>query len=98
MSPALATPAAASPNMINTGFRLGDEHASDSDSDQSAASVRSISPERKGLPKSRKRKERKQFGALAHELGDIMGAAFTGPAVTPATHVASGMSANLMDS
>lgn len=83
MAPALTTSApdpAAPLSAINTGFRLGDGHASDTDSDQSAASERSISPQRKGLPKSRKRKERKEFGALAHDLSDIMGAAFTGPA------------------
>ena len=60
---------------------MRDLHAEDardsSDSDQSAASIRSISPDRKNLPKSRRKKERKQFGALAHDLGDLLGAAFT---------------------
>lgn len=49
-----------------------------SDSDQSNASGRSLSPTRKGLSKSGKRKERKQFGAFADELGDLLGAAFQG--------------------
>jgi hypothetical protein len=64
-----------------TQFRLGDEHNSDaSDSDQSDASGRALSPSRKGLTKSGKRKERKQFGAFADELGDLLGAAFQQPA------------------
>jgi hypothetical protein len=47
-----------------------------SDSDQSDASGRSLSPTRQGLSKTKKRKERRQFGAFADELGDLLGAAF----------------------
>jgi hypothetical protein len=61
-------------------FRLGDEHNSDaSDTDQSDTSGRALSPSRKGLTKSGKRKERRQFGAFAEELGDLLGAAFQQP-------------------
>ncbi|KAF9692526.1 hypothetical protein EKO04_009662 [Ascochyta lentis] len=49
-----------------------------SDSDQSDASGRSLSPTRQGLSKTKKRKERRQFGAFADELGDLLGAAFQG--------------------
>ena len=47
-----------------------------SDSDQSNASARSLSPTRQGLSKTKKKKERRQFGAFADELGDLLGAAF----------------------
>ncbi|XPS79509.1 hypothetical protein M3J09_011490 [Ascochyta lentis] len=62
-----------------------------SDSDQSDASGRSLSPTRQGLSKTKKRKERRQFGAFADELGDLLGAAFQGKEeVKPAasTHAA----------
>lgn len=60
-------------------FRDGEDQASDaSDSDQSDASARSLSPTRQGLSKTKKRKERRKFGAFADELGDLLGAAFQG--------------------
>ncbi len=58
-------------------FRDGDNQLSDaSDSDQSDAGERSLSPTRQGLSKTKKKKERRQFGAFADELGDLLGAAF----------------------
>jgi hypothetical protein len=87
-----STPAA-TPNATNTGFRLDDKHLSDeSDSDQSAHSVRSLSPSKKGTKATRSKKrrvlkqERKQVGALTDELDTLLGAAFEAPAVeeTPA--------------
>lgn len=58
-------------------FRDSHNRDSDaSDSDQSDASRRSLSPTRQGLSKTKKRKERRQFGAFADELGDLLGAAF----------------------
>lgn len=58
-------------------FRDGENRDSDaSDSDQSDASGRSLSPTRQGLSKTKKRKERRQFGAFADELGDLLGSAF----------------------
>ena len=80
-SPARATPASPAPGVPATAqlgdFRDADNHASDaSDTDQSDASARSLSPTRQGLSKTRKRKERRQFGAFADELGDLLGGAF----------------------
>ncbi|KAJ4984644.1 hypothetical protein SVAN01_09833 [Stagonosporopsis vannaccii] len=57
---------------------IDDRHSDASDSDQSDASGRSLSPTRQGLSKTKKRKERRQFGAFADELGDLLGAAFQG--------------------
>ena len=58
-------------------FRDAENQDSDaSDNDQSDASGRSLSPTRQGLSKTKKRKERRQFGAFADELGDLLGAAF----------------------
>ncbi|KAF3005838.1 hypothetical protein E8E13_008635 [Curvularia kusanoi] len=67
-----------------------------SDSDQSDGSRRSLSPTRQGLSKNKKRKERRQFGAFADELGDLLGSAFQNkeeskPAgVAASTHAADG--------
>ncbi|KAJ4352713.1 hypothetical protein N0V95_004038 [Ascochyta clinopodiicola] len=70
-----AVPAAATAKL--RGFRDGAARDSDaSDTDQSDASGRSLSPTRQGLSKTKKRKERRQFGAFADELGDLLGAAF----------------------
>lgn len=55
---------------------VDDRHSEASDSDQSDKSGRSLSPTRQGLSKTKKRKERRQFGAFADELGDLLGAAF----------------------
>jgi hypothetical protein len=80
LAPAAPQPEAPEKPAMNK-FRLGEEHNSDaSDSDQSDASGRALSPSRKGLTKSGKRKERKQFGAFADELGDLLGSAFQQPA------------------
>ncbi len=70
--------AASAPTTFQPGkFRDLDNQDSDaSESDQSDAGGRSLSPTRKALTKSGKRKERKQFGALTDELGDLLGAAF----------------------
>lgn len=58
-------------------FRDNNSQDSDaSDGDQSDASRRSLSPTRQGLSKSKKRKERRTFGAFADELGDLLGSAF----------------------
>lgn len=74
--PASIAPAALTPAKLGN-FRDGDNRDSDaSDSDQSNASGRSLSPTRQGLSKTKKRKERRQFGAFADELGDLLGAAF----------------------
>lgn len=74
--PASVTPAALAPAQLGN-FRDGDNRDSDaSDTDQSDASGRSLSPTRQGLSKTKKRKERRQFGAFADELGDLLGAAF----------------------
>jgi hypothetical protein len=73
--------------MPNTGFRLGDEeHFSDaSDSDQSHASQRSVSPTqtKAQVPKSRRQKNRRKMGALADELVDVLGDAFSTPTTDP---------------
>ncbi|KAL1793424.1 hypothetical protein ACET3X_008406 [Alternaria dauci] len=90
MAPALPEAAAASastPTVANTGFRLGEEqHFSDaSDSDQSQTSQRSASPRRaKGVApatksKSKRQKDRRKMGALADELVDVLGDAFSAP-------------------
>ncbi|KAG9196257.1 hypothetical protein G6011_01378 [Alternaria panax] len=90
MAPALPEVAAASadtPTVTNTGFRLGEDHqfSDASDSDQSQTSLRSASPRRaSGLApatksKSKKQKERRKMGALADELVDVLGDAFSRP-------------------
>lgn len=83
MAPTLTTQApasAATSKIALSEFRLGDNHTSDasdaSDSDQSEANERSLSPSRQGKGKTRKKKDRRQFGALAEELGDLLGSAF----------------------
>jgi len=75
-----------STTVANTGFRLGDEQqfSDASDSDQSQASRRGLSPLRTNgqgpvpAPRSKKKKqkERRQMGALADELVDVLGDAF----------------------
>ncbi|KAJ4380090.1 hypothetical protein N0V86_004399 [Didymella sp. IMI 355093] len=73
---ASVAPAALAPARLGN-FRDGENRDSDaSDTDQSDASGRSLSPTRQGLSKTKKRKERRQFGAFADELGDLLGAAF----------------------
>ncbi|KAE8871670.1 hypothetical protein PTNB73_03129 [Pyrenophora teres f. teres] len=77
----------------NTGFRLGDEQqfSEASDSDQSQASRRSLSPSRTNgqgpvpAPKSKKKKqkERRKMGALADELVDVLGDAFSANSADP---------------
>jgi hypothetical protein len=65
-----------------SSFRLGENAASDaSDSDQSAHSERSLSPSGGVTKKSKakKRKDRRQVGALTDELGTLLGAAFQTP-------------------
>jgi hypothetical protein len=60
-----------------SNFRLGEDDPSDvSDSDQSAHSERSLSPSGVKKSKAKKKKERKQVGALTDELGILLGAAF----------------------
>ncbi|KAH6612719.1 hypothetical protein C7974DRAFT_406219 [Boeremia exigua] len=83
MAPALPTadPAATAPITLVPAklgnFRDADnQHVDASDSDQSDASGRSLSPTRQGLSKAKKKRERRQFGAFADELGDLLGAAF----------------------
>lgn len=73
-----ASTAPTAPVMSKPGnFRDGDDQDSDAScSDQSNTTERSLSPMRKGLSKTKKRKERRQFGAFADELGDLLGAAF----------------------
>jgi hypothetical protein len=69
-------PTALAPAQLGN-FRDGENQDSDaSDTDQSDASGRSLSPTRQGLSKTKKKKERRQFGAFADELGDLLGAAF----------------------
>jgi len=89
MAPAFPTSSTstAKPNMAaNTGFRLGEEQFSDeSDSDQSQTSQRSTSPRRANgqVPaqksKKKKQKDRRKMGALADELVDVLGDAFSMP-------------------
>jgi hypothetical protein len=90
LSKATGTPSAAISN-----FRVGENNSFDeSDSDQSAHSERSLSPSRSGAKKSiaKKRKERKQVGALTDELGTLLGAAFQTPTADSVQHDApSGM-------
>ncbi|KAF3044768.1 hypothetical protein E8E12_010446 [Didymella heteroderae] len=75
-TPASTAPAELAPAQLGN-FRDGENRDSDaSDTDQSDASGRSLSPTRQGLSKNKKRKERRQFGAFADELGDLLGAAF----------------------
>ena len=64
------------------GFRLGEEPVSDpdeSDDSQSATSERSLSsPKPDGKrTKSKKKRERKQMGALTDEIDTLLGAAFS---------------------
>ncbi|KNG49211.1 lactose permease [Stemphylium lycopersici] len=70
----------------NTGFRLGEEQFSDeSDGDQSQTSQQSTSPRRANgqVPaqksKKKKKKDRRKIGALADELVDVLGDAFSVP-------------------
>jgi hypothetical protein len=82
--PATATNPTATAAVANTGFRLGDEEQfSDSDSDQSQTSKRSLSPTRKEgeVHKSRKKKrmERQAMGAVTEKLVDVLGSAFAAP-------------------
>ncbi|KAJ8105698.1 hypothetical protein OPT61_g10021 [Boeremia exigua] len=89
-APPKTTPAPTAPTMLaSTGlshFRDHEDRNSDaSDSDQSLASGRSLSPTRQGLSKTKKRKERRQFGAFADELGDLLGAAFQSKSDTAST-------------
>jgi len=99
MAPALPEAAAASANtstVANTGFRLGEEQqfSDASDSDQSQTSQRSASPRRaNGLTpatksKKKKQKDRRKMGALADELVDVLGDAFS----TPQDDLQNGMS------
>jgi hypothetical protein len=69
------------PGAANSEFRLGeDQNSGDSDSDQSAHSERSLSPQSGAKPsKAKKRKARKQVGALTDELDTLLGAAFQAP-------------------
>jgi hypothetical protein len=77
---------AQTPEVANTGFRLGDDNQSDgSDSDQSVHSTRSLSPSKKGSNATRSKKrrvlkeERKKVGALTEDLDTLLGAAFQAP-------------------
>ncbi|XP_014555716.1 hypothetical protein COCVIDRAFT_27453 [Bipolaris victoriae FI3] len=70
----------------NTGFRLGEDQFSEaSDSDQSQHSKRSPSPSQANgqVPaqksKKKKQKDRRKMGALADELVDVLGDAFSAP-------------------
>lgn len=83
MDPALPTtnstpvaPAALAPAKLGDFRDGGNQNSDASDSDQSNASGRSLSPTRQGLSKTKKKKERRQFGAFADELGNLLGAAF----------------------
>lgn len=83
MPSAPTAPAPAQTSQIpNTGFRLDNDQlisdASDTDTDQSAPSERSLSPIRKEgtRSKSRRKRERKKIGALTGELDELLGAAF----------------------
>ncbi|KAF1924381.1 uncharacterized protein M421DRAFT_95476 [Didymella exigua CBS 183.55] len=69
-------PAALAPAKLGNFRDDGNQDSDASDTDQSDASGRSLSPTRQGLSKTKKRKERRQFGAFADELGDLLGAAF----------------------
>lgn len=71
-----SAPVTLAPAKLGNFRDLEDRHSDASDSDQSDASGRSLSPTRQGLSKTKKRKERRQFGAFADELGDLLGAAF----------------------
>ncbi|KAI4653104.1 uncharacterized protein J4E79_008617 [Alternaria viburni] len=79
--------AANTPVVANTGFRLGDEEqfSDASDSDQSQTSQRSASPRRANgqapatKSKKKKQKDRRKMGALADELVDVLGDAFSTP-------------------
>lgn len=73
---ASTAPAALAPAKLGNFRDTESRDADVSDSDQSDASGRSLSPTRQGLSKTKKRKERRQFGAFADELGDLLGAAF----------------------
>jgi hypothetical protein len=68
--------------IANAGFRLGEDHISDaSDSDQSAHTDRNL-PLLEGamkVSKTKKKKDRKQVGALTEELDDLLSAAFQTP-------------------
>lgn len=87
-NPVSAAPAALAPAQLGN-FRDGEDRDSDaSDADQSDASGRSLSPTRQGLSKTKKRKERRQFGAFADELGDLLGAAFQSKDEQPRTGLA----------
>ena len=83
------TKAADMASVVNAGFRLGEDQISDaSDSDQSAASERSLSPGK--MSKAKKRKVRKQVGALTEELNDMLGAAFQAPTTDGTTPISAG--------
>jgi hypothetical protein len=94
--PEAATASANLSNAANTGFRLGEEQqfSDASDSDQSQTSQRSASPRRaNGLApatksKKKKQKDRRKMGALADELVDVLGDAFS----TPQADLQTGMS------
>lgn len=73
---ASTTPAALAPAQLGNFRDAANRDSDASDTDQSDASGRSLSPTRQGLSKTKKRKERRQFGAFADELGDLLGAAF----------------------
>ncbi|KAF2832323.1 hypothetical protein CC86DRAFT_366152 [Ophiobolus disseminans] len=79
MATALTNITAAPAGAAIAGFRMGEDHlsgSSDSDSDQSAHSERSLSPSRIKKSKTKKRKERKQVGELSEELETLLGGAF----------------------
>lgn len=82
------------PTSTAAGFRLGEDRlsdASESDSDQSAHSERSLSPSRSRISKSKKRRDRKEVGALTDELETLLGGAFQTPnGAAVATGAASG--------
>ncbi|KAH7559962.1 hypothetical protein BM1_03596 [Bipolaris maydis] len=70
----------------NTGFRMGEDQFSEaSDSDQSQHSQRSPSPRQANgqVPaqksKKKKQKDRRKMGALADELVEVLGDAFSAP-------------------
>jgi hypothetical protein len=94
---------AQTPEAINTGFRLGDDHQSDqSDSDQSVHSTHSLSPSKKGAKSTRSKKrrvlkeERKKVGALAEDLDTLLGAAFQAPTVEHVDITATGTVVELL--
>jgi hypothetical protein len=76
----------ASPAALSN-FRLGDDYtASDaSDSDQSARSEGNLSPSAEKKSKAKKRKDRREVGALTDELDTLLGAAFQTPSGDPVT-------------